>query len=96
MYEDRIKALKMTEKASRLIERRTMERKLAHFGRIGKAAAWACQFNALERLFVRHRNLRRLLDQVVFTRKNRDHAAVQTRKQAETQVMPTPAGTSLI
>ena len=64
---DRYRAIKMTEKASRTIQVRTMRRKLARFGLVGRIAALASQFNAMERLFVRHRNFRRFLDHIVFS-----------------------------
>jgi magnesium-protoporphyrin IX monomethyl ester (oxidative) cyclase len=64
---DRYRAIRMTDKASRIIQVRTMQRKLARFGLAGRLAAHACQFNTLERLFVRHRNFRRVLDYIMFT-----------------------------
>jgi radical SAM superfamily enzyme YgiQ (UPF0313 family) len=64
--EDRVKALKMTMKASREIQVRTLELKLARWGPLGRLAAQAGRFNVLERLFVRHRAFRRILDKVMF------------------------------
>jgi hypothetical protein len=68
-----------------------MERKLARFGMAGKAAAWTCQFNTMERLFVRHRNFRRLLDYVMFgPKRRRDQQPVIPAEPAET-ISPAPA-----
>jgi radical SAM superfamily enzyme YgiQ (UPF0313 family) len=63
---DRIKALRLTTKASRDIQVRTLQRKLARWGPLGKVAAQFARFNSLERLFVRHRAFRRILDRVMF------------------------------
>jgi len=63
---DRIKALKMTVKASQDVQVRTMKRKLAKFGPIGSAAAQMARFNFMERLFVRNRRFRKVLDAVMF------------------------------
>ncbi|HEX4590732.1 MAG TPA: radical SAM protein [Gemmataceae bacterium] len=63
---DRIKALKITQKATRDIQAKTLQRKLARWGPLGKVAAQAGRFNALERLFVRHRFFRKILDRVMF------------------------------
>jgi radical SAM superfamily enzyme YgiQ (UPF0313 family) len=63
---DRIKALKMTLKATKDIQVRTMKRKLAKFGPVGNVAAQAARFNFMERLFVRHRAFRKVLDNVMF------------------------------
>jgi len=63
---DREIALARTARASRAIQVRTLERKLQRWGTLGKVAAQAGRFNSLERLFVRHRRFRNLLDRVVF------------------------------
>jgi radical SAM superfamily enzyme YgiQ (UPF0313 family) len=63
---DRIKALHMTMQASRAIQVRTMKRKLAKFGLLGAVAAQAARFNCMERLFVRNRHFRKVLDTVMF------------------------------
>jgi radical SAM superfamily enzyme YgiQ (UPF0313 family) len=63
---DRIKALRMTTKATRDIQVKTLERKLARWGPVGRLAAQAGRFNTLERLFVRHRVFRKILDRVMF------------------------------
>lgn len=64
---DRIKALRMTLKASREIQVRTLKRKLAKWGPIGTIAAQSARFNVLERLFVRNRPFRKILDKVMFS-----------------------------
>ncbi|TWT89821.1 Ribosomal protein S12 methylthiotransferase RimO [Pseudobythopirellula maris] len=63
---DRHKALKMTVRASQDIQVATLKRKLKRFGVLGDVAAQAARFNTLERLFVRNRTFRRLLDRVMF------------------------------
>jgi radical SAM superfamily enzyme YgiQ (UPF0313 family) len=64
---DRVEAQRLTAQASREIQVRTLERKLAAWGALGRLAAQAGRFNVLERLFVRNRGFRRVLDRVVFT-----------------------------
>lgn len=63
---DRVRAQIMTARASRGIQVRALERRLARFGVAGKIAAQAGRINALERLFVGFRPLRRVLDRVMF------------------------------
>jgi anaerobic magnesium-protoporphyrin IX monomethyl ester cyclase len=63
---DRITAAKRTAQASREIQVRTLERKLTRWGVLGKVAAQTGRINAIERLFVRHRRFRDVLDRVVF------------------------------
>jgi anaerobic magnesium-protoporphyrin IX monomethyl ester cyclase len=64
---DRVRAQIMTSRASRAIQVRTLERRLARFGALGKLAAQAGRFNALERAFVGFRPLRNVLDKVMFS-----------------------------
>lgn len=64
---DRVIAQQRTARVSREIQVRTLERKLAHWGPLGKLAAQAGRFNLMERLFVRNRGLRRVLDRLVFS-----------------------------
>ena len=63
---DRIEAQRLTEAISKQIQVRTLQRKLAGWGPLGTLAAQAGRFDAFERLFVRNRRFRRLLDRVVF------------------------------
>jgi radical SAM superfamily enzyme YgiQ (UPF0313 family) len=63
---DRRKALAMTVRASKDIQVRTLKRKLARWGPAGALAAQLGRFNVVERLFVRNRSFRRVLDKVVF------------------------------
>jgi radical SAM superfamily enzyme YgiQ (UPF0313 family) len=63
---DRIKAQKMTERASKRIQVRTLRRKWAALGALGALAAQAGRFDFLERAFVGRRGLRRFLDRVIF------------------------------
>lgn len=63
---DRIEAHRLTTQASREIQVRTLERKLARWGPLGKIAAQVGRFNAVERLFVRHRRFRSFLDRIIF------------------------------
>jgi len=63
---DRILAAKLTADASKRIQVRTLQRKLRGWGPLGTLAAQAARFNTLERLFVRNRPFRRILDRVVF------------------------------
>jgi magnesium-protoporphyrin IX monomethyl ester (oxidative) cyclase len=84
---DRYRAIRMTEKASRTIQVRTMQRKLARFGALGKLAAQASQFNTLERLFVRHRNFRRVLDYIMFSPR-----PGKSQSPAASDAMPALAG----
>jgi hypothetical protein len=64
--QDRVKALQMTMQASKDIQVRTLERKLARWGLLGRLAAQVGRFNTVERLFVRHRMFRKILDRVMF------------------------------
>ena len=64
--QERIIAQQRTARVSREIQVRTLERKLARWGPLGKLAAKAGRFNSMERLFVRNRRLRRVLDRLVF------------------------------
>ncbi len=64
--EDRLLALKMTERASKDIQVRALRRKLASLGPLSGIAAQAARSDALERFFVRHRRFRQILDRVVF------------------------------
>jgi radical SAM superfamily enzyme YgiQ (UPF0313 family) len=63
---DRERAQRMTARASREIQVRTLERKLKHWGILGRIAAQAGRVNAVERLFVTNRPFRNLLDRLVF------------------------------
>lgn len=63
---DRLRALEMTVQASKDIQVRTLKRKLARLGPLGSMAAQLARFNLLERLFVRNRRFRRVLDKVMF------------------------------
>ena len=64
---DRIEAHRLTTRASKEIQVRTLKRKLARWGPVGQLAAQAGRVNAIERLFVRHRRFRNLLDRVIFS-----------------------------
>ena len=63
---DRVKALQMTVKASREIQVKTLKRKFAKLGPLGQLLAQAGRFNVIERLFVRNRAFRKVLDAVMF------------------------------
>ncbi len=63
---DRIVARRLTGRASRQIQVRTLKRKLARWGPVGLLAAQAGNFNFLERLFIRNRRLRTLMDRLIF------------------------------
>jgi radical SAM superfamily enzyme YgiQ (UPF0313 family) len=63
---DRVRAQQITASASRDIQVRALERRLARFGVAGRLAAQAGRVNALERLFVGFRPLRNVLDRVMF------------------------------
>jgi radical SAM superfamily enzyme YgiQ (UPF0313 family) len=63
---DRIKAQKMTERASKRIQVRTLRRKWAALGPLGALAAQAGRFDFVERAFVGNRVLRRFLDRLIF------------------------------
>ena len=65
---DRRKALKMTVRASHDIQVATLRRKLTpRFGsQLAGIMAQAGRFNILERLFVRNRLFRKVLDKVMF------------------------------
>jgi radical SAM superfamily enzyme YgiQ (UPF0313 family) len=67
---DRIIARRLTGRASRQIQVRTLKRKLASWGPIGLLAAQAGNFNFLERLFIRNRRLRSVMDRLIFERGN--------------------------
>jgi hypothetical protein len=56
----------MTARASREIQVRTLRRKFSRWGPIGSLAAQAGNFNFLERLFIRNRRLRTLMDRLIF------------------------------
>jgi radical SAM superfamily enzyme YgiQ (UPF0313 family) len=63
---ERIRALQMTERASRDIRIRALRRKFSRLGPMGALIAQAGRFDIAERLFIRHRRLRRFLDKVMF------------------------------
>jgi anaerobic magnesium-protoporphyrin IX monomethyl ester cyclase len=63
---ERIAALRMTERASKEIQVRALRRKLSRLGPLGTLIAQAARFDVAERLFVRHRRLRRFLDRLMF------------------------------
>lgn len=63
---DRIRAQRMTERASKRIQVRTLRRKMAPLGPLAGVLAQAGRFDAVERLFIRNRRLRRFLDRLVF------------------------------
>jgi radical SAM superfamily enzyme YgiQ (UPF0313 family) len=65
---DRMIAQRITARASRQIQVRTLKRKFSRWGPIGTLAAQAGRFNFLERLFIRNRALRTVMDKVVFER----------------------------
>jgi hypothetical protein len=67
---DRIIAKRMTAQASRQIQVRTLKRKFSRWGPIGSLAAQAGRFNFMERLFIRNRRLRSVIDRLIFERGN--------------------------
>ena len=63
---DRYHAQRLTEAASKRIQVRTLQRKMAHLGPIGTLLSQAGRSDFLERNFIRNRRLRQITDRVVF------------------------------
>jgi len=63
---EKVAAMHRTEKVSKEIQVRAMERKLSRWGIAGRIAAQSARFDILERLFISNPVLRKALDRLVF------------------------------
>ena len=67
-YKDRVLALARTERVSKRIQVRAMERKLSRWGFVGWIIAQCARYDSIERRFIANRFLRAVLDSFVFRR----------------------------
>jgi anaerobic magnesium-protoporphyrin IX monomethyl ester cyclase len=68
-YADRVIALKLATAASRRVERRAIGKKLNFTGPLAPLLSLAVYSNKIERLLVRHRWPRRIVDRILFRRR---------------------------